>query len=115
MSVRPEAQIAQPLNRLELQAVLVEREALRYTPGGVAVMDTVLEHASLQIEAGHPRQIAMKIAARFAASQAERVAGLALGSRIRLQGFLAPRRKDSPQLRLHVTVFETDSDTNPFH
>jgi len=101
-------------NRLELHAVLIERETLRYTPAGIAVIDAVLQHASVQTEAGHPRQVAMNIAARFAGDQAEKLAPLALGSRFRLRGFLAPRRKDSWQLRLHVTTFETDTDSTQY-
>jgi primosomal replication protein N len=108
-------QAQQQRNQLELHAVLIEREALRYTPGGIAVIDAVLQHASVQIEAGHPRQLAMKIAARFAGDQAEKLAPLALGGRFRLAGFLAPRRKDSWQLRLHVTDFETDNDLTQHH
>ncbi len=82
-------------------------QALRFTPGGVAMIDAVLSHRSTQHEGGHPRQIELDLGARFADRAAERLSRIPLGSALRVQGFLAPRRRGSKALLLHVTDFET--------
>jgi primosomal replication protein N len=91
---------------VSLRATVTGREPLRYTPGGIPVIDAVFAHESVQHEAGHDRQVEFDLAARFAGEQAERAARLPLGVQIQAQGFLAPRRKGSKSLRLHVTRFK---------
>ena len=90
---------------MSMQAILTGREPLRFTPAGIAVVDAVLAHESVQHEAGHDRQVEFDLAVRFAGDQAERVERLPLGAHVQVQGFLAPRRKGSRNLRLHVTRF----------
>ena len=65
-----------------------------------------MKHVSEQREAGVPRQIELEIAARFAGPMAQRMSGVALGSTLLVRGFLAPRRRQSKQLVLHVNEFE---------
>jgi primosomal replication protein N len=84
---------------------MISREPLRYTPAGIPVIDAVLAHVSQQLEGGHVRQVEFEMAARFAADQAQRLERLPLGSELAARGFLAPRRKGSSGLRLHVTAF----------
>jgi len=90
---------------VSIRARLSGREPLRFTPAGIAVIDAVLAHESIQHEAGHERQVEFELAVRFAGDQAEHLDRLPLGARILAQGFLAPRRKGSRALRLHVTRF----------
>jgi len=80
-------------------------ESLRFTPGGVAMIDAVLSHRSTQQEGGHPRQVELDLAARFSDRAAERLSQVPLGSRLQVRGFLAPRRRGSKALLLHVTEF----------
>ncbi len=94
------------LNRVELQACLRGTEGLRYTPAGIAVVDALMTHVSEQHEAGMPRQVDLEIAARFAGGLAQRVSEVPLGRTLRVRGFLAPRRRQSKQLVLHVNEFE---------
>ena len=98
---RPEA-----ANRVELRATLLEREALRYSPAGIPILGAVLRHGSGQPEAGGARQVELDIAALFAGRLAEDANRLALGTELQVRGFLAPKRRLSRQLRLHVTEFE---------
>lgn len=97
---------AQPLtNRLELQARLAERAPLRYTPAGMAAQDVVLEHESLQAEAGSPRLVSLRLKAVAFGVQAERLASLTLGSAVLCRGFLAsPRRGHG--IVFHIQAFE---------
>ena len=100
-------------NRVELSGVLVEREALRYTPAGIAMLNARLSHGSEVREAGQPRQVEFDVAVRFAGSIAARADRLALGQQVLVIGFLAPRRRQSKSLVLHVTDFaSTDRSTN---
>jgi len=96
-------------NSVRLQVVLSAMQSLRYTPAGVAMIDAVLSHRSSQVEAGHARQVEFDLSARFADRQAERLSRTALGSALKVQGFMAARRKGSKALLLHVTEFELDS------
>ena len=85
--------------------MLVEREALRYTPAGIAKLNARLSHGSEAIEAGHARQLEFELPVRFAGAIAARADRLALGEQLLVTGFLAPRRRQSKSLVLHVTDF----------
>jgi primosomal replication protein N len=95
-----------PANRVELQAVLVERQSLRHSPAGIPILSCLLRHASVTAEAGGSRQVELEIAAVFAGRIAEQADRLALGADLKVAGFLAPKRRQSRQLLLHVTEFE---------
>lgn len=93
-------------NRVELQGRLAAREALRYSPAGVPILTATLQHESAQHEAGAQRKVEMELAAVFAGRLAELADRCALGGLLQVAGFLAPRRRSSKQLVLHVTEFE---------
>jgi primosomal replication protein N len=94
------------LNRLGLTAALVEREAIRYTPAGVPIVGLKLSHQSVQREAGADRTVELEISAIAADRLALRMDRVALGTELRLEGFLAPRRRNVKALVLHITDFE---------
>ena len=94
------------MNRLGLTAALVEREAIRYTPAGVPIVGLKLSHQSVQREAGADRTIELEISAIAADRLALRMDRVALGSDLKLEGFLAPRRRNVKALVLHITDFE---------
>ena len=94
------------MNRLGLTAALVEREAIRYTPAGVPIVGLKLSHQSVQREAGADRTIELEISAIAADRLALRMDRVALGSDLKLEGFLAPRRRNVKALILHITDFE---------
>ncbi len=90
------------INRIEVTGTLSQLDALRYTPGGVAMVNAQIEHQSEQIEAGLKRQIEQSFRCRFAGPLALNAAKLPLGSRIRVTGFLASAKKGSMSLQIHV-------------
>ncbi len=94
------------MNRLGLTAALVEREAIRYTPAGVPIVGLKLSHQSVQREAGADRTVELEISAIAADQLALRVDRVALGTELKLEGFLAPRRRNVKALVLHITDFE---------
>ena len=93
-------------NLVELDAVLEGREILRYSPAGIPILGATLSHGSSQTEAGTKREVSLEIAAAFAGRIAESADRLGLGSKLRVRGFLARKRRDSKVLVLHVTEFE---------
>ncbi len=97
------------MNRLGLTAALVEREAIRYTPAGVPIVGLKLSHQSVQREAGADRTIELEISAIAADRLALRMDRVALGTELKLEGFLAPRRRNVKALVLHITDFELNA------
>jgi primosomal replication protein N len=97
------------LNRVGLTASLVEREPIRYTPAGVPIVGLKLSHRSVQREAGTDRAVEMEISGIAADRIALRIDRIALGTALKLEGFLAPRRRNVKALVLHVTDFELDT------
>ena len=98
------------MNAVRLSARLVERDPLRYTPAGIPVLGVRLQHDSMQAEAGSQRRVELELAAIAMAEQALRLERVELGRGIAISGFLAPRRRNSRGLVLHVTGFEIDED-----
>lgn len=80
---------------------------MRYTPAGVPVVEMQLEHSSEVIEAGRPRRIEMVLPALALGDLARMLAQTPLGTVLQLQGFLAPTRKGSSRLRLHLQQAKT--------
>ena len=85
---------------------MVELGALRYTPAGVAALEFKLAHESQQDEAGARRAIQAEVNAIAFETQARLLTGRALGTPLRLQGFLGAKSKRSKRLVLHVTDIE---------
>jgi primosomal replication protein N len=99
------------LNRLELDAQLVEREPLRYTPAGVPIVNCVLTHQGTTQEAGAARQTDLTLVAMAAGEISGSIANLGLGQAARFAGFLAPRHRNAKSLVFHITeLLEIEKD-----
>lgn len=103
------------INQLQLTAILMQREALRYSPAGVALCQALVEHESSQAEMGQQRMVRLVIAARFSGVLAERIGAEPLGSQLEIQGFICPRRlfrdnRPSGALQIHVTGYRRVHD-----
>ncbi len=90
------------LNMVEVTGVLSQIDVLRYTPGGVALLNAQIEHQSEQVEAGLKRKIEQSFRCRFAGPLAIEAGKMPLGSRIRVRGFLASAKRGSMSLMIHV-------------
>jgi len=104
-------------NEIMISGQLAERDALRHTPAGVALVNFRIVHESVQTEAGTERQVYADVACVAAEHEARLVAAAPLGAAVRLSGFLAgkgaaQRTKGEPparagrQLVLHATRIE---------
>jgi primosomal replication protein N len=93
-------------NQVELTGDVIEREALRFTPAGIAILAFRVRHESTQTEAKMPRQVKFEIDAMAAGETAQRMDALRPGQRVRLHGFLSTRSRLSTRIVLHVNQFE---------
>ena len=92
------------LNKLVLQAEVVQVEPLRYTPAGIPLLNVLLRHVSEQIEAGMKRKVECEVNAVVLGDLA--LKGLKIGAQIVAQGFLARRSLKSTQLVMHINHIE---------
>ncbi len=92
------------MNKLALQAEVVQIEPLRYTPAGIPLLSIVLRHVSEQVEAGMKRKVECEVNAITLGDLA--LKGLKVGSHILATGFLARRSLKSTQLVMHINHIE---------
>ena len=93
-------------NAVRLQARIVSREALRYTPAGIAVLNFAVEHQSVQIEAGQTRDVALMLDCVAVGDDAKSLNETSDGATLELGGFLGNRSNKSRWVVFHVTKFE---------
>lgn len=80
------------INHLQLNACVVEKSNLRYTPSGLPALDVWLEQNTALQDAGVPRQNQLRLKAIAFADLAERLDAQALGVMHSLEGFLSTSR-----------------------
>ena len=95
-----------PVNRLQLTARIVEREAVRYTPAGVPIASCTLQHRTEVVEAGVVRQIELTIPAVAAGEASGRLASGDLGGDMLFTGFLAKKSRNAKTLVFHITEMQ---------
>lgn len=93
-------------NTVEISGILVERSALRYTPAAVPVLECIIEHRSVQLENGIPRQVECRVMAVALGEVTRILQFVELGASLSLTGFLASKSRNSRQLRLHITKID---------
>ena len=80
------------MNRLVLQAQLLERAALRYTPAGLPVLDVRLAHESQRQQQGQTRKISMELHATALGDLATTLMRTTVGTAGDFEGFLVKQR-----------------------
>ena len=93
-------------NEVVIDGRLLQRGALRYTPAGTPAVDFVLEHSSMQMEAGGERRAQLRITAVALGDTAIEVTTLNANRTVRIAGFLAQRARNDRELVLHATAAE---------
>ena len=94
------------MNRFELDASVVERETLRYTPAGIPILGCTLHHRAEVVEAGIARQVEMTLQAVAAGELSGSLGAREFGRPARFSGFLAPRRRNAKALVFHITALQ---------
>ena len=102
MSAAGAAPALPAMNRLVLQAKVLERGAVRYTPAGLPALDLALRHESQLTEAGQLRKVSVEIRAVAIGEIAQRTARLEIGSESGFAGFLSAQRNGRGVV-FHVT------------
>ncbi|MDA8092492.1 MAG: primosomal replication protein N [Betaproteobacteria bacterium] len=95
-------------NRLVLCGRIAQRDALRYTPAGIPIVDFRLAHASEQAASWGARRAECELPCVAADRWALVADRLQIGDRLRVEGFLTRRHHRSQQLILEVNRIETD-------
>ena len=90
------------MNRLVLQAQLMQRGAVRYTPAGLPALDLSLKHESQLTEAGHPRKVSVEIRAVAIGEITQPLLKLAIGAQRGFAGFISAQRNGRGVV-FHVT------------
>jgi len=91
-----------PVNRLLMTVQVLEREPLRHTPAGLPALELLFSHTAEVVEAGLPRRVDLTIGAIALGDLALLLVDTPLGTVLDVEGFLAPVRKDSAKLRMHL-------------
>jgi len=90
------------VNQVSLTATTIEVKPLRYTPAGLPAIEMLLEHESEVTEAGVSRRINLVFPAIALGDTALLLADTPLACALTIQGFLAPSRKGSSKLVVHI-------------
>lgn len=90
------------MNRVLLQAQLLERKALRYTPAGLPALDLVVKHESQVVEADLPRKVQLELRAVAIGKIAQALNQMPIGNDMNVVGFLGATRSGRGVL-LHIT------------
>ncbi|MEQ1667149.1 MAG: primosomal replication protein N [Sulfuriferula sp.] len=93
-------------NRVELSGILTQRDALRYTPAGLPLIECRILHESQQIEAGLTRQVKVEVAALAVGELAQQLSQVALAQTLSVSGFLAQKSQKSSHIVLHICSLE---------
>ena len=93
------------MNRVVLSGVLLERQALRYTPAGLPALNVSLKHESTLSEDGQPRKVSLEMRAVALGAVTQALGCMALGTAGLFGGFLASAR-NGRGVSLHITSVE---------
>ena len=90
------------MNQVVITGEIAELSVLRYTPAAVAVLDLKLRFSDCVEQAGSSRKVEFEIPVVAMGDLALMWRSAKLGQMIRVAGFLASARKNSPRLVLHA-------------
>jgi primosomal replication protein N len=86
------AETSPAMNRVQLSARIVQRDAMRYTPAGLPVVDLRLAHDSERQQLGQTRKISMELHATALGDLAGTLMRTTVGTAGDFEGFLVKQR-----------------------
>ncbi len=93
------------MNQLCLQAFIIERDVLRYTPAGLPALNFKLMYEGEVIEAGLKRKLMFEMVTVALGDVAMSLDRVPLNTHLICEGFLAKKTRLSKMLEFHVTAF----------
>lgn len=90
-------------NQVVIDGRLLKRATLRHTPAGIPVIDLVIDHRSMQTEAGGQREARCEVEAVAIGELAVRLSTQKLNQPLQIKGFLTRHSIKDRRLVLHVT------------
>ena len=90
-------------NQVVIDGRLLKRATLRHTPAGIPVIDLVIDHKSIQTEAGGQREARCEVEAVAIGELAVRLSTQKLNQPLQIKGFLTQHSIEDRRLVLHVT------------
>ncbi|WP_090176191.1 MULTISPECIES: primosomal replication protein N [unclassified Duganella] len=99
------------MNQLQFIALIAERDAIRYTPAGMPIVNAVLQHRSQQVEAGIVRLSEFEITALAAGEISGRFSQTPLAGLYQFTGFLNKKSRNSKSLVFHIIDFSAVADS----
>ncbi|MRW87765.1 primosomal replication protein N [Pseudoduganella sp. FT26W] len=100
------------MNQLQFIALIAERDAMRYTPAGMPIVNAVLQHRSQQMEAGIARLSEFEISAIAAGEISGRFSQTPLAGLYQFTGFLNKKSRNSKSLVFHIIDFSAVADSS---
>ena len=97
------------MNHFTLTAILVSKDAIRFTPAGIPVMHCQLEHSGQANEVGVARKIQMSVEALAIGPIQKDLEQMDLGAQAVFGGFLAPKTLRNQRLVFHITHIQLKS------
>jgi Primosomal replication protein N len=93
-------------NQFLLDAIVVEKAVLRYTPTGMPVQELTLTHRSQQEECGSERQAEFELFAIAFGETAKKISEVDAQQALKISGFLTRRWRTGITLALHIVKFK---------
>jgi primosomal replication protein N len=93
-------------NRTRICGRLADKDTLRHTPAGIALLTFTIVHRSEQTDGAVPRTVECEVPAVASEVIAEKIARWPNGAEVRCEGFLSKKSRTNQQLVLHVQTIE---------
>ena len=93
-------------NEVVIDGLLLKRGTLRHTPAGTPAINLVIDHRSIQIEAGGRREVRCEVDAVAIGELAARLSKHKLNQPLQLSGFLTRHSVQDRRLVLQVVKAE---------
>lgn len=93
-------------NRTRICGRLADKDTLRHTPAGIALLTFTIVHRSEQTEGQASRQVECEVSAVASEAVAQKIAQWPNGAAVRCEGYLAKKSRTNRQLVLHVQTIE---------
>ena len=94
------------MNSTVLDGKIVSRDALRVTPGGIVMLNLILNHQSTQTENGQEVTVEVEMKAIVFGDLAKQMDSVKVGDAVSVEGFLSRKSRYSTFPILHITQFK---------